>query len=431
MLETRLNQDPDLTQRTTSGLLSVHGFATLILTPLVAIAADKTPSRKTPLIIALIVCLGGTILVALTPNLWSIYVGRILQGVSGSAAWIICLAMLTDSAKEGQVGRMMGISMSVVLSGTVGGPSVAGGLLQWAGYWPAWSVPIGLILINIVARIVTKDLPKPSAISTPPSRSGISTDGQDLSGERDVETAETSPLLSQSANAHDAPCEDKDDPQNAEVSFYYEMLGDCRILSSISTTILFSILIAGFNTTLPVHLRTIFNWGPSDVGIMFLLLRVPAIILGPLMGWARDHIGLRYPTTIGWALLAPLMLCLAIPTGPENHGKAFYITCLTCTGFVTTLVQGAGVLHTITILKDIESRRPYIFGPNGGMSRVFAINEVAFNAGLMLGPLLSGMLSEAVGYFSMSLTLASICLANAVFVWSFFERGIAQSKNLK
>lgn len=65
----------------------------------------------------------------------------------------------------------------------------------------------------------------------------------------------------------------------------------------------------------------------------------------------------------------------------------------------------------------------------------------------MLGPLLSGVLSEAVGYFNMSLTLckslgieelllcltdhpsASICLANAFFVWSFFERGIAQSKN--
>ncbi|KAJ5974607.1 hypothetical protein N7481_011817 [Penicillium waksmanii] len=428
MLETRLKQDPDLTQRTTSGLLSVHGFATLILTPLVAIAADKTPSRKTPLIIALIVCLGGTILVALTPNLWSIYVGRILQGVSGSAAWIICLAMLTDCAKEGQVGRMMGLSMSIVLSGTVGGPTVAGALLQWAGYWPAWSVPIGLILINIVARVITQDLPKPSATSTPPSRSGISTDGQD-SPTRDVETAETSPLLSQLVGAHDTMCEDKDDPQDAEVSFYYEMLGDCRVLASISTTILYSILIAGFNTTLPVHLRTIFNWGPSNVGIMFLVLRVPAIILGPLMGWARDHIGLRYPTTLGWVLLAPLMLFLAIPTGPENHGKAFYVTCLACIGFVTTLVQGAGVLHTITILKDIESRRPNIFGPNGGLSRVFAINEVSFNAGLMLGPLLSGILSEAVGYFNMSLTLASICLANAVFVWSFFERGIAQSKN--
>lgn len=365
MLETRLKQDPDLTQRTTSGLLSVHGFATLILTPLVAIAADRTPSRKTPLIIALIVCLGGTILVALTPDcksehphrldglhsdphiVSSIYVGRILQGVSGSAAWIICLAMLTDCAKEGQVGRMMGLSMSIVLSGTVGGPTVAGAMLQWAGYWPAWSVPIGLILINIVARVITKDLPKPSATSTPPSRGGVSIDEQD-SPRRDVEAAETSPLLSQLVNAHGTTCEDKDDPEDVEVSFYYEMLCDCRVLASISTTTLYSILIAGFNTTLPVHLRTIFNWGPSNVGTMFLVLRVPAIILGPLMGWTRDHIGLRYPTTVGWALLAPLMLCLAIPTGPENHGKAFYVTCLTCIGFVTTLVQGAGVLHTIS-----------------------------------------------------------------------------------
>lgn len=365
MLENRLKQDPELTQRTTSGLLSVHGFATLILTPLVAIAADKTPSRKTPLIIALIFCLGGTVLVALTLNrksqhpyrleslhsdhslVWSIYVGRILQGVSGSAAWIICLAMLTDCAKEGQVGRMMGLSMSIVLSGTVGGPTIAGALLQWAGYWPAWSVPVGLILINIIARVITKDLPKPSAASTPPSRDVISTEGRD-SSTRDVETAETSPLLSNLADAHDTACEHKDEAQGAEGSFYYEMLGDCRILASISTTTLYSILIAGFNTTLPVHLRTIFDWGPSKVGTMFLVLRVPAIILGPLMGWARDHIGLRYPTTVGWALLAPLMLCLAIPTSPENHGKAFYITCLTCIGFVTTLVQGAGVLHTIS-----------------------------------------------------------------------------------
>lgn len=68
MLEKRLNQDPDQTQQTTSGLLSIHGFATLILTPVIAAAADRTPSHKSPLILALIVCLGGTILVALTPS---------------------------------------------------------------------------------------------------------------------------------------------------------------------------------------------------------------------------------------------------------------------------------------------------------------------------------------------------------------------------
>lgn len=57
------------------------------------------------------------------------------------------------------------------------------------------------------------------------------------------------------------------------------------------------------------------------------------------------------------------------------------------------------------ILKDYEARRPGVFGPQGGLSRVFAINEVSFNAGLMIGPLLSGLLSESVGYSNMSLTL--------------------------
>lgn len=256
--------------------------------------------------------------------------------------------MLTENAGKGRVGRVMGLSMSVVLSGTVLGPTIAGALLQWAGYWPAWSVPIGIILVNILARVVTQEPPKLATSESPSkSRDETSTDEQD-SPERDVEDQEESPLLPDSISARETMCHDKDDAQNAPSSFYYEMLGDCRVLASISTTTIYSILIAGFNTTLPVHLRDIFDWGPSKVGLMFLVLRVPAIILGPLMGLLRDHIGLRAPTALGWTLLAPLILCLGIPTGPENHGKAFYITCLAGIGFVSTMVQGAGVLHTIS-----------------------------------------------------------------------------------
>lgn len=365
MLETRLNQDPSQTQRTTSGLLSIHGFATLILTPLIAAAADKTPSRKTPLVIALIFCLGGTILVALTPTrksdqkhslgrihsnhylVWAIYLGRILQGVSGSAAWIICLAMLTDNAGEGRVGRVMGFSMSIVMTGTVGGPTVAGTLLAWIGYWPAWSVPIAIILINIVARVITEEPQKSSSTVRSPSRDGSLTDEQN-SPIGDIENIETSRLLSKPASTRQPICQDNNTSQTAPASFYLEMLSDCRVLASISSTMVYSIIIAGFNTTLPVHLREIFHWGSFTVGMMFLILRLPAIILGPFMGWVRDHIGLRYPTSLGWVLLAPLMFFLGIPSSPENHGKAFFITCIACIGTASTLIQGAGMLHTIS-----------------------------------------------------------------------------------
>ncbi|KAJ5112755.1 hypothetical protein N7532_000800 [Penicillium argentinense] len=416
MLEVRLHIDPSQTQSITSALLSVHGFATLILTPLIAAAADKTPNRKIPLIISLVVCLGGTVLVAFTPTLWAIYLGRILQGVSGSAAWIICLAMLTDNAGPGRVGRVMGLSMSVVMTGTVAGPTVAGALLEWMGYWPAWSVPIGIILINIAGRLITEEPQKP-----PPSPPRT---------EEDVENAETSPLLSGSDSECSAETfsQDKDTCLPAPSSFYWVMLRDCRVLASISTTTVNSIIIAGFNATLPVHLRAIFNWGSFTVGMMFLLIRIPTIVFGPFMGMLRDHVGLRYPTALGWLLLTPLIFCLGIPSGPEHHGKEFFVTCIACIGLGSTLIQGAGVLHTITILRDVELKQPQIFGRQGGLSRVFAINEVSFNAGLMFGPLLAGGLTEAIGYSYMNIILAVICFANAVFVFYFFEKGISQSE---
>lgn len=255
--------------------------------------------------------------------------------------------MLTDNAGEGRVGRVMGLSMSIVLSGTVGGPSLAGILLQWAGYWPAWSVPFAIILVNILLRLITDEPPKKPTSHPSASRENPSTDEQDCSA-RDIENTETSPLLSESAIPRETTCQDEHKATDTPISFYYEMLSDCRVLASISSTTIYSIIIAGFNTTLPVHLREIFNWGSFTVGMMFLILRIPAIILGPLMGWVRDHIGLRYPTTLGWALLSPLILCLGLPSGPEHHGKAFFITCLACIGCASTLVQGAGVLHTIS-----------------------------------------------------------------------------------
>jgi predicted MFS family arabinose efflux permease len=68
MLEVRLGQDPAQTQNLITGLLSVHGFVTLVSAPIIASFTDKTPNKKTPLLLSLVSCLIGTILVASTLN---------------------------------------------------------------------------------------------------------------------------------------------------------------------------------------------------------------------------------------------------------------------------------------------------------------------------------------------------------------------------
>lgn len=68
MIRVRLGLDPSYTQRFTTELLVVLGLISVPAAPIIGHFADKTPSRKIPLLIALVGCSIGTLLVALTPS---------------------------------------------------------------------------------------------------------------------------------------------------------------------------------------------------------------------------------------------------------------------------------------------------------------------------------------------------------------------------
>jgi predicted MFS family arabinose efflux permease len=53
----------------------------------------------------------------------------------------------------------------------------------------------------------------------------------------------------------------------------------------------------------------------------------------------------------------------------------------------------------VAVTKELEGRDPDLFGPNGANSKVCALLEMAFNVGMLLGPLISGSLLETLGYF--------------------------------
>lgn len=73
MLEDRLHLDATRTQSDTTRLLAIYGFMSLISAPIVGHIADKTPNKRTPLLVALAGCLVGTVLVACTPSRMAYY----------------------------------------------------------------------------------------------------------------------------------------------------------------------------------------------------------------------------------------------------------------------------------------------------------------------------------------------------------------------
>ncbi|KAL4963298.1 major facilitator superfamily domain-containing protein [Aspergillus stella-maris] len=432
MLEVRLYIDPAQTQSLTTQLQTTYGVVLLVATPLNANLADRIKSRKMPLLVSLGTCLIGTLLVASTPSLPAVYVGRILQATADSAAWIVGLAMLTDNVDEKDLGKMMGICMSFVIAGTVGGPAISGALLQYAGYWPAWTVPMAFLTIDILARLFIVDSQRYP--DSDPGKGPLADD------------TDRSPLLRTDIgtriNDRNTDRNDERSHETKTTNFYTYMLSDFRVLAGLANSVVLSSLLAGFSATWPVHLQQIFMWKSASVGAVFLILQLPLALLSPISGWLRDRVGTRDPAVLGWTLLAPFVFGLGVPGAAQIHGhwgwirpghggESLFIVCVAGIGFLQPLVHGAGLLNTMSkasnnpvvlsryslyqwrtenkycevALQAIESEHPGIFGPNGGRSRAFAINEVAFNSGLVLGPLISGSFSEAFGYFYMNMTL--------------------------
>ncbi|GAT19579.1 hypothetical protein RIB2604_00601580 [Aspergillus luchuensis] len=342
MLEERLHNDPSKTTATINSLLSLHGLASILAAPSCAALFDTISNQKIPLYLALVLCLAGTALVG--DPAWVLYLGRILQAVAASAAWLACTTMLTELAGSARAGAMLGLSMSFSTLGTVSGPMLGGVLLGWFGYWPAWSLPMVLLILDMIARFVM-----------------FQPDYQILDSQSPIRLAnrsklcqnvpEASPFLPQS------PSFDPDTTTKAESSspatteyrnYYTVMLQDTGMWAAVVNTMSQAALRAAFNATLPVYLRDTFNWGPSSVGAIFFALQVPIIFLSPLFGHLRDR---------------------------------------------------------VVLLEEVEKDTPTLFGPNGGRARCFALVSISFNVGLMLGPVVTGLLFESAGYYYMNIVL--------------------------
>lgn len=258
MIEQRLSLNPAYTQRFTTELLFILGLISVPSAPIIGHFADKTSSRKIPLLIALFGCLAGTLLVATTLSIWAVYAGRILQGISGTGAWIVGFAMLTDAAGAKHMGKTLGLAGSFITAGVIMGPAVSGVLLQWLGYWAAWAVPLGLLGVDFLARLAMVEEERTSAAS---EGRGSSSGTGAVDGDREEEEEdESAPLLVGDV------VPDEEVKKRQRRGFYRIVLSNGTAWAAMLNVVAFAMILSGFDATLPLHLRDAFGWGPAPIG---------------------------------------------------------------------------------------------------------------------------------------------------------------------
>lgn len=78
-------------------MLSVYGAALAVGSPVFGWFADRSKSRRAPLLIGLLALAGSTGMLA-GKSVALLLVGRFCQGLSASVVWTVGLALLSDTA---------------------------------------------------------------------------------------------------------------------------------------------------------------------------------------------------------------------------------------------------------------------------------------------------------------------------------------------
>ena len=482
-------------QHWVSVLLAVYGAALLAAAPVCGWLADKSTSRRLPLLAGLIALAGATLMLCFGNDLGVLIAGRILQGISAAIVWTVGLALLVDTVGQQEVGQVMGfvsISMSVAI---LVSPLLGGVVYDRAGYYGVYYMAFALIIFDIILRITMIEkkvarkwdkesvpisapspaeaektllarqrqdswLPSPDSVlhvtlsekkidrkwtiedgprpepSLPPEDIPATSGSKRISPLSNSDTIVEEPEPP-SVSASLAHCEPR--PQSPSISSQGKARKRPPVVILLSSRRLLSALYCALIQSAlmtawdaVLPLRVSHLFGWHSLGAGLIFL--PLVLpsfVAPLVGAFADKYGARLPTTIGFVLSMPFLILLRIV---EHKGKSqIVILCvlLALLGTALTVVMTPLLAEITYILNAKERHHPGLFGEKGAYAQAYGLFNCAFAGGMLVGPLLAGFVVEREGWGTMCLTLGILSVASAIPAFLFTNGWIGKRKREK
>ncbi|OJK04315.1 hypothetical protein ASPACDRAFT_48877 [Aspergillus aculeatus ATCC 16872] len=372
ILQGRLQQPPSHTQLLTSILLSLNALVSILIAPFTGHLADGSKSKNQWMVISWVTNAVGTAITAWSTTLTVLFVGRFIQTLAGSVIWIVGMAILGDTVGAKHLAKALGLTMLFVsagllsgpavsgllsgpaVSGLLSGPAVSGSLYQFVSYSMTWASAFAVILVGTVLQLLII---------------GPLNYDMRIEGSSPEESEIQSPLLSASPGSESIAYQTIEELTSLPTQNVYTlMLRKKRVITALIADTLFAIIIASFETTIPIHIKAIFHWESLQAGLLFLLLQAPSMLL--------------------------------------DTNRVIYIVTLLAIGVWRALLLGFGAVEVLHGANELSHEYPGIFGPHGGYSRSFSMSNISWKLGMFVGPLVSGTLTEKMGYYQMNLVLA-------------------------
>ncbi|KAL8777720.1 MAG: hypothetical protein Q9213_007735 [Squamulea squamosa] len=471
-------------------LLAVYGAALLACAPVCGFLADRSTSRRLPLLVGLLALAGATLMLCFGHTIGVLVTGRLLQGISAAIVWTVGLALMVDTVGQKEIGQAMGyisISMSVSI---LLAPLLGGIVYDRGGYYGVYYMAFALIMVDIILRTVMiekkiarkwEKQDEPAIVSGPSEKAKVPTAGQRKDSSlpnadsvlhvtllenkvakkcavADGPVSEANPTPEDPAiasrNKRTSPPSNQDiiveEPESRSDSHSPQACPPQVETSSVPTAtevcarppvvvllssrrLLSALYCALVQSALlaawdaVLPLRVNSLFGWHSLGAGLIFL--PLVLpsfVAPLVGAFSDRYGSRLPTSIGFLLATPFLILLRIV---EHGGKAQIVTLcvlLACLGTALTIVMTPLAAEVTYILKGKEKHHPGLFGQTGAYAQAYGLFNCAFAGGMLVGPLWAGAVVEKHGWATMCLTLGILAVVSAVPAFLFTNGWIGE-----
>jgi len=409
-LSTRAGVNESSVQKWISVLLAVYGAAMLVFSPFAGWYADRSASRRLPLLFGLFALGGATAMLCFARTISLLVIGRLLQGLSASCLWVIGTALIVDTVGEKEIGQTLGwvgIAMSL---GILISPLLGGIVYGAAGYYPVYYMCFGLIALDIVLRLALVEKKIARQWLEEPADSDVISDTPTGPGEQKPIDAASADVVT--PEPHTTVKKSKFPP-------VLTLLTSRRLVTALWGCIVQGSQMTAFDTVVPLFTQRTFHWTSTGAGLVFLAITVPGFA-APLVGAISDKYGPRWLTVTGFVISIPFWVLLRLVNHDSMAQKVLFCALLALIGLSLCLVMGPLMAEITYVVEAKEKRNPGCFGPTGAYAQAYGLFVTAFAAGTMIGPLWSGYVLDSAGWGTMTWSLGVLSVAGAIpcLIWT-------------
>ncbi|KAE9992970.1 hypothetical protein EG327_007105 [Venturia inaequalis] len=446
-LKTRFGVPDDEVQYWNSALLTSFGAAQFFFSPIIGHFADRSSSRRSPLLLGFFGNAAATALLYLARNVWMLVLSRFLQGLSAAVVYTVGFALVADTVGQESIGQWMGFVISSLNVGMMISPALGGILYDAFGYDSIFVAAFVLIGIDICLRIVMVEKKHASKLKQPlvsdpePNYGTISSsdvknlsDAHSTSTRSDTSSEVVAPSIVQpvSGPSDSSPAPSSKDALLPSASAssptattnahpLKTLLCSPRILTSLYGALITVVVLVAFDAALPIFVAQQFGWSSTGGGLIFLAITLP-IFSAPIAGTIAD----RYPSSwlaSSWFILSGILVSMLFLVANKSLSplaqKIILSVLLTIYGFTRTFGSSPLGADLTRAVADMAADDPSVFGGEEATAQVFSLYTSSSAAGVLVGPIVAniayGQHNWVVLVVSLGLLSASVAVPILLF----------------